>query len=141
MPRMSLLCGLVVTTLAGCAPIGNSSSERDIGQIHLRLDSMMPVIIAPDTVGRAVSFAVVVNTFGSSSCTTPDGVALVITPQLARITPYDRIQTQGACTADYASRPHPVTVRFTDPGAATLRVIGRVGTALDSVDRVVVVTP
>jgi len=141
MSSLPLRCGLSVLALAGCGLIEDFTSDREIGHIDVSLDPHRPVIIAPDSVGLATPFIVVVNTFGSSSCTTPDGVALVAAPRLARIVPYDKIQRQGACTADYASRPHQVTVQFTDTGAAIVRAVGRVGAALDSVERVVVVTP
>jgi hypothetical protein len=132
---------LPAIALAGCGLLEDVTSERRVGAIHVNQDPFLPVIVAPDTVRQAVSFAVVVNTFGSSSCTKPDGVDLVATAAMARIVPYDRVQTQGACTADYASRPHQVTLAFASLGAATVRAVGRVGTNLDSVEHVVNVVP
>jgi hypothetical protein len=85
------------------------------------------VVIAPDTVPVGTQFTVTVNSFGSSSCTHPDGADLTIVGGLATISPYDRVPADGAdvvCTADVAARPHPVLLRFTAPGSATIRVRG-----------------
>jgi hypothetical protein len=80
------------------------------------------VIEAPDTVRLGVTFDAIVNSFGSSSCTTPDGVKLTLEPAVARVIPFDRVPADNsvACTADISPRPHPVELRFTELGTATI---------------------
>ncbi len=135
---------LAAVLVAGCNLFGDLTSDRVVGIIVS--DSMRPVIIAPDTVQVGVTFTATVNTFGSSSCTDPDGVDLALSASLARIVPYDLVQTAGACTADFASRPHPVTIHFTQQGAATIRVVARMSrptgpTTTDSLERALHVRP
>lgn len=98
------------------------------------------VIEAPDTVRAGVAFGAVVNTSGSSSCTTPVRTDVVVDGLVARITPYDRVAEEGTdCTADVAPRPHPVEITFPKAGAGTLEVRARTrnasGTPVDTVVR------
>jgi len=104
------------------------------------------VITAPDTVRVAAPFLVTVNTFGSSSCTIPDGATITIAGLLATITPYDRVPREPTiCTGDIAPRPHRVQVTFGVAGPATIRVqgytINKGQRVLSSVDHAVVVQP
>lgn len=108
----------------GCS--SSSSTEpagpRQVGVIA-PTDYFTPVIDAPDTVHAALAFEVVVNTFGSTGCVQPDGVALAAGPAHATVIPYDLV-APGACTRDFAAQPHPVTLTFTQPGVARIVVHG-----------------
>ncbi|MEW5931336.1 MAG: hypothetical protein AB1941_28045 [Gemmatimonadota bacterium] len=83
-------------------------------------------LAVPDTVAAGAPFTVAVTTFGSSSCTRPDGAELEVRGLVAEVVPYDR-EAAGArvCTDDLAPFPRDVTVRFASPGRATVRVRGR----------------
>src|SRR2546423_8763249 len=138
---MSLVAlgGLFLTTHATA-----QGSTRRIGSIQSY--SAGPVITAPDTVRVATPFVVTVNTFGSSSCTAPDGAAVEITGLVATITPYDRFPSEATiCTGDIAPRPHRVQMKFGVAGAATIRVRGYTFSTgqrvLSSVDHLTVVQP
>lgn len=148
-----LFAGLVLGPTLACTrapavdsndPYG-SGSTLVIGNID-GAGTSLRVIVGPDTVRAGQSASFTVNTFGSS-CQRPESTAVVLTAQLAVITPYDRLpRPDVACTADYGERPHPVALTFTAPGAATIRVRGRMyrqggGTTLDSVTRAITVIP
>jgi hypothetical protein len=124
------------------------SDQRVVGVI-LAGSGMASVINAPDTVRARERFVAVINTFGSSSCTTPDGVDLQQAASEVVVIPYDRVPADSAasCTRDMAPRAHPVQVRFTDPGLGRIVVHGRLingtvpGPSLVSVTKTVVVLP
>jgi hypothetical protein len=123
--RLALSVAILNTTL-GCSA-AEPSDHRIVGVILVG-NGAASVIQAPDTVRVHESFGVVINTFGSSSCTTPDGVDLRLAPTDVVITPYDRVPTDPAvsCTRDMAPRPHPVQARFSEPGLGRIIVQGRV---------------
>ncbi|HSE28672.1 MAG TPA: hypothetical protein VLA95_10620 [Gemmatimonadales bacterium] len=98
------------------------AGPRQVGVIA-PTDYSTPVIEAPDTVHAALAFEAVVNSFGSSGCVRPDGVALAAGPSHASVIPYDLVAS-GPCTRDFVARPHPVTLTFTQPGSARIVVHG-----------------
>jgi hypothetical protein len=143
--RLSLAITALSATLACGAT--EPSDQRVVGVILAGI-GMAGVIDAPDTVRARAPFQSVINTFGSSSCTTPDGVDLSQTPSEVIVTPYDRVPVGPAsCTKDMAPRPHPVQVRFTDPGLGRIVVQGRLvsgtvpGSGPVSVIKTIVVLP
>jgi hypothetical protein len=146
MRRLLTLTGTMVG-LAGCSSLFGPDTRRVIGTIDAS-GTGIPTIVAPDTVQAGSSFTATINSFGSSSCTTPDGVALTLTAGEARVTPYDRVPTGAvACTADFSPHPHSVQLRFTSAGPATIIALGQVfdqssdGRGLGTVTKPVVVLP
>lgn len=124
MRHLIVVIGALIGT-AGCGLL-DPDSRRVVGLIDP--GSAPATIEAPDTVQLGVPFAATVNSFGSSSCTTPDGVRLTLEPAEARVIPYDRVPTGDdlVCTADVALHPHPVELHFTQAGAATIVAVGMV---------------
>ena len=121
----------LIVVIAACASVTGcgileADSRRVIGLISA--DPVTATIQAPDTVRLGVTFNATVNSFGSSSCTSPDGVELTLGPAEARVIPYDRILVgkDVACTPDMAPIPHPVALKFTEAGAATIVADGMV---------------
>lgn len=116
---------LSVAPLFLAATLGCSGAEpgdsRSIGVIHPGVPGAA-VIVAPDSVEAGQPVQAIINTFGSSSCTTPAGVAVRLTASTATITPYDLVATGSntVCTRDYGPRPHPVELTFTQAGTARL---------------------
>lgn len=142
MSRLPSVLGPAVV-VAGCA-LFPESEARVIGQILTDTNTLfLRTIVAPDTVTRNTPFTVTINSFGSSSCTTPDGVTMSTdAATVVRIVPYDRVpRGQEVCTLDFSPRPHPVEIRLPAPGPATIRAVGRVGKALDSVEHPLHVRP
>ena len=135
----------VAIVISACST--GPDTERIVGVIDADLG--IPTILAPDTVQAGVSFTATVNTFGSSSCTTPDGVALTLESAAARVIPYDLVPVGNdvVCTADMAPHPHPVELVFTAAGHASIVAEGDVfanavpGRTRGSVTKAVVVLP
>jgi hypothetical protein len=123
MRRSSVMIGV----LSGATSCGllEADSRRIVGLIA---DPPSATIQAPDTVRLREIFRATVNTFGSSSCTTPDGVELTQGSSEARVVPYDRVPVgkDVVCTADLAAIPHSVELQFTEAGAATIIADGMV---------------
>ena len=150
MDRIVILLVTAAFGLLGCSdstgpgPSTGPDPARFIGVIQPGL--RVTVILAPDTVSVSTPFEVTVNSYGSSTCTIPDGVELILTENSALITPYDRLPAgQAVCTGDIAPRPHPVELQFTVAGIASIEVIGYrltgEGAVLTSMERTVVVRP
>ena len=99
---------------------------RVVGAILPNLDHV-PIIEVPDIIRAGEPFTAVINSFGSSSCTTPDGIDLKLRGSEATVTPYDLVPVDGEtpCTADFAARPHPVELEFRSEGTARINARGR----------------
>lgn len=132
--RRALLAGAALA-LASCGTI--TGSERGIGSIQVDQPGRpSESLVVPDTVAAGTSFTARVTTYGSSSCTRPDGVSTRVAGAVAEIIPYDVRETRGACTADIHPFPRDVQLRFATPGPAVVRVIG---SRSSSVERTVIV--
>lgn len=86
----------------------------------------LALLTLPDTVTVGTVISANVATVGSSSCTRPAGIAVAGAGTLLQtLTPRDSVATgHVACTDDLAMRPHPVQLRFDEPGTATIRIRG-----------------
>ena len=151
MYRRAILIAATAFGIVGCSDSTGPGSTPDPPTDWRSIGVIQPgfpvkVILAPDTVAVNARFDATVNSFGSSSCTIPAGVDLILTENSAVITPYDRGPGgQGLCTGDIAPRPHPVELQFTVAGVATIEVIGYrftgQGAVLTSVEHSIVVQP
>lgn len=130
-----LLAGMLVTFLGGCTADRRAIGYGGTGLPVIEID-------APVHAGQPITLTVI--TYGSSSCTEPDGAEVTIRNMEATITPYDRYPRgrDVACTADQMPFPRPVVVAFPEAGDATIRV--RVSTGDDKItiyERTVIVLP
>lgn len=137
--RFLLLAGMLVM-FWGCATETGSQYRRAIGYGGAGLSVIE--IDAPVHAEQPVILTVI--TYGSSSCTEPDGAEMTMRGMEATITPYDRYPRERdvACTADRMPFPRPVVVTFPEAGDATIRV--RVRTADDDTmiyERTITVLP
>ena len=115
-PARPILTGLACLTL-GCAEAhAPLSRARSLGLITLPSISALPIQVAtPIRVG--VPTTVAVNTFGSSSCITPDGMDVDYAGDTINLTPWDLVAPPGvACTDDLRAHRHEATI-----------VVGRAG--------------
>ena len=99
------------------------------------------VLVLPDTVQVDGAFGAVVTTFGSSTCTRPNGATVTVTGHTAEIVPYDSVPAPDSymvCTDDLRAFPRTVTLRFRASGVWTVQVIGRDDV---SVTRTVIIQP
>lgn len=145
MPRpLSVLAGLALV-LGACNDPTDPAKQRVIGQIDPS-HTAVPVIVAPREVEAQAPFRVVVHTFGSYGCSTPDGQDVSEDGALVRIVPYDIVPRPGhtdVCPAERTVHEHRVGVVIRNRGEARLRVVGTSaasrGDRLDSVEVEVVV--
>ena len=122
---------LGAAALGACGGPTDADALRVVGVISPGRGAPSAAAV-PDTVRAGVPFEVRVTTYGSGSCTRPDGAAVRVAGLVAEVTPYDREPTRGACTDDIAAYPRPAAVRFDVPGQAVVRVIGRASRNSDS---------
>lgn len=89
--------------------------------------SSRTVISAPDSVEAGVPFTATITTIGLSGCWEAAGEDIELDRNLAVVVPYDLdgMREGVACTGSLIELPHPVEIRFAEPGEATLRVRGR----------------
>jgi hypothetical protein len=109
-------------------PIGSGKrSEREqlvLGNIS---GDQKDVVDAPATVRAGEDFKVTINTFGSG-CEREGDTGVIISESSATVMVYDFTSAThpGVICAMIAKRmPHVVTLRFTKPGEATIRIWGR----------------
>src|SRR5687768_8491067 len=103
MRRLLTVIGVLVA-LPGCSTPTELDHRRVIGVIEFA--GAIATIVAPDTVQVSNSFTATVNSLGSSSCTTPDGVELTLTPSEARVTPYDLVPEADSRAVCKIGRAH-----------------------------------
>jgi hypothetical protein len=134
----------VLAVASGCG-VHDPDTRRIVGLIDA--NPAMGTIQAPDTVQLGATFSATVNSFGNS-CTRPDSVELTLEPARARVIPFDRIPADEdvICVDNLGALPHPVELRFTAPGTATIVAEGMVyGTSFErvpgTVTKAVVVVP
>lgn len=86
----------------------------------------MTSLVAPVTVLQGTPFQVTASTFGSSSCTSPDGYQLDAGTTRVEIRLYDRsAPPQSICTADLGRFPRDILLQFDQVGTVQVVVIGR----------------
>jgi hypothetical protein len=123
--RTLLRYSMALVLLAGCGTVLDPEGwHREVGMTGD--GGAAPPIALPASAKRGVAFEARVTTYGSSSCTRPDGAEVRVRGLVADVTPYDSI-FRGTCTADLRSFPRAVTLRFDEAGEATVRVNGRSG--------------
>lgn len=88
--------------------------------------SSVQAIASPPSVRAGETFTVTINTYGSSSCTRPNGHRLRVSGRTADITALDwEAPDDTPCTRDLRYFPHQIPLRFERAGDATLRVRAR----------------
>ncbi|HEY0735723.1 MAG TPA: hypothetical protein VGD69_12505 [Herpetosiphonaceae bacterium] len=123
--RRVFLLMLCACCLSACTATQPFTTQQVVGSIPNDTPES-EVIKAPATAAVNQTITLTVNTYGSSSCTTPDGARVEVNGLTATITPLDRIpRGDVACTSDLAARPHTVEVTFAEAGEAVIRVIGQ----------------
>jgi hypothetical protein len=126
MPRPPSVLASLALALGACNDPTDLGKQRVIGQIDPS-HTTVPVIAAPREVEAQAPFSVVVNTFGSYGCSTPDGQDVSEDGDLVRIVPYDIVPRPGhteVCPAERKVHEHRVSVVFRNRGKARLRVVG-----------------
>ena len=108
---------------------------------YIEAETLGEVLVLPDTVQVDTLVKAVITTFGSSTCTRPNGATITVTGHTTEIVPYDFVpapDSQVTCTDDLRAFPRTVTLRFRASGVWTVRLTGRGDV---SVTRTVIVQP
>jgi hypothetical protein len=126
--RVSTVAGaLALAGLVACqSSVGPEAGwRRALGFIDAA--ASMPPLRLPASARAGEPAVLTVTTFGSSSCTRPNGVEVRVSALTADLTAYDWVPADPntVCTRDLHHFPREVTVRFAAPGEATIRLHGR----------------
>jgi hypothetical protein len=108
--------------LSGCSVTGPDGGEKP-GIIETRPGSAEQVTV-PATAPRGEPFTVTVITHGGG-CLSQGPTRVRIHGTTAEVRPYDVDNGSDICTADVEMYEHTATLRFDQPGTATVRVHGR----------------
>jgi hypothetical protein len=135
-----LSASALVLALGACNNPTDLGKQRIIGAIDPSSTSV-PVIVAPAEVEAQAPFSVVVHTYATLGCSSPDGQDLSEQADLVRIVPYDIVAAPGhtdVCTSEGIIHEHRFNVELSNKGEARLRVVGSSlasrGDRLDSVE-------
>jgi len=125
MNRASLVLAALTALGVACTGVTEPEWVRVPGLV-LSGPPPLSSLIAPDTVVAGEPFQITVTTFGSSTCTQPDGYDLLLTSSRADIVPFDRTAVGAiVCTDDLHSFPRTLLLTFTTVGQAEIQVEGR----------------
>lgn len=131
-----MLC--FVAALAGCSLVGPDDRER-LGIIQI-LPSQPARVTVPETAEIGEPFTVMVVTHGGG-CLSPGPTRVQREGMAATVRPYD-VHTGGdVCPADVRLYEHTATLRFDQPGTATVHFqgIGHPGGEVVTVTRTVTI--
>jgi hypothetical protein len=119
-PRSSTLVILVGLSL-GCAEAhAPLQATRSMGLITLPTISALPIQVA-SPIRAGVPATVAVNTFGSSSCITPDGMDVAYAGETINLTPWDLVAAPNvACTDDLHAHRHAASITVARTGTVRL---------------------
>ena len=143
MQRATVALGLVAVT-AGCTALGLDGARKERRPAYISSYEERSLVEAPDTVSAGAPFTVTVHTFGGG-CIGPGDTVAEVQGSVVTVRPFDVVTTHlpanQVCTAAMYVYAHDVTVRVSQPGAALIRVIGRVdpGDSVTMIERPVVV--
>ncbi len=115
---------VVVLAIAGtaCDSITDPADEvRRLGYIGRDADAQ---VVIPDTVQAGVEFVVEVTTYGSP-CVRKGETEVQYAADTVTITPYDYVDTTPNCFSIGVSFVHRATVEFSEPGLASVVIVGR----------------
>jgi hypothetical protein len=127
-PRFARGAALGVTGMLGCTGPAGPGPVRQLGFIGGRPDVSVIEAVRSQPLMAHTNVLFVVYSFGSSSCTEPDGVEVRRGADLIEVAPFDLVGPPpgtNACTDDLAAHAHDVTLETGAPGTLTLTARGR----------------
>jgi len=120
--RSSLILVAVVLLGPACT---TEPWTRSLGIIDPGVFPKSFLFVVPETVAVGAPVPVRFATWGSSTCTQPDRTVVEVVGLMADITPYDRYAPDGTpCLRDLTGFPRKLTLTFSQPGRATVRLHG-----------------
>lgn len=125
---------LSAVLLAACTGDGNGSVVVDLGVI-VASDGTDPPIEHPATAQSGVDIPVAVMTYGDD-CTWVDRTEVAVNGLTAVVKPFDKSDVASVCADTIFSYRHMASIRFAQPGTATITVLGydkgdRFGTVIE----------
>lgn len=145
---MRPLALLLFLAVAGCDTMLSDGPEAIVTrQLGVFLPSQTAPLTVPDTVTVDELFGAVVTTSGGGCVSGAGGIERERESQAVTLRPYDvsLVPVNGACPLPLLEFPRAVVVRFSEPGRAVVRAVGRDGFGPDAdelvVERTVVVVP
>lgn len=114
--------GAALLATAGCSVMGADGGEQP-GLIQI-LPSSPAQVSVPQSAPRGEPFTVEVVTHGGG-CLSKGPTRVRTGGMSADVRPYDRDSGGDVCPADVALYRHTATLRFDQPGTATVRIHGR----------------
>ena len=123
MSRLAIrLCaGAALLAGTGCSVLPDDREQLGLIQI---LPSEPARVTVPPTAARGEPFTVEVITHGGG-CLSKGPTRVRIRGMEADVRPYDRHTGENVCPANVAQYTHTASLRFDQPGTATVRVHGR----------------
>lgn len=119
--RSLLGAGAGAALLAGCSLTDSDDGER-LGIIQM-LPEVPAQVTVPATAPRGEPFTVSVITHGGG-CLSRGPTRVRTRGTTAEVRPYDIDDGGTVCPANVAQYEHTATLRFDQPGPATVRIIG-----------------
>lgn len=111
--------------LSSCSASTEPGWSRVLGLILDEPEELSSLDV-PAEATRDSPVEIIASTFGSSSCTSPDGYDLSVQPAAVEIHLYDRVAPPDSpCTEDLRRFPRTLVVRFSEIGAAEVALTGR----------------
>ena len=117
--RHVIRAGAAAALLAACSVTDSDDGERP-GIIQM-LPEVPAEVTVPATAARGEPFTVMVVTH-VAGCASPGPTRVRIRGTTAEVRPYDSVS--GTSCAYVAEYEHTATLRFDQPGPATVRIIG-----------------
>lgn len=113
---------LAALVTAGCSSVtGGGQAEPDAAVLEFFGDPVQVTVPEAATAGEA--FPVTIRTYGGG-CVRQGTTEVSVEGSTARLRPRDLHKQSAVCTAELRVFTHQVSVRFAEPGSATLHVYG-----------------
>ena len=120
----------ILLTIAGAATACSILDPTFAAPATIIFASDTAQIVAPVSAVAGAPFDVAVRTFGGGCTRAIARTQQSISGRLVEIRPYNETRRSDVCTSDLRYLTHTVTLRFLDPGAVTVRIVGQQGPSL-----------
>jgi hypothetical protein len=133
MNRFTLSATLLVVTspnlLVGCGSAHSHTKVRIPGTIEIETaaEGKQSNLVAPTMAQAGKDFQITIHTFGGG-CESKGGEEVTVSENTATVNVYDfttATSLSSVCTDPLLIFEHTVTLRFTKPGVATIKIVGQ----------------
>jgi hypothetical protein len=121
---------IVLAATAACDIVSPDRKRTEREPAYIRYAGVPPLLQTADTVTARIPFVVTVRTIGGG-CIDRGDTQFTVLGSVIEVRPFDIFTTHlppgWACAQNLLFYTHAVSVRIDEPGAATVRVVGRAG--------------